>query len=51
MKASEQTRFDKFYKRHLRVLKLQGLSKSTIDGYSRAVRRLSEHFDEGAQGA
>jgi site-specific recombinase XerD len=45
MKASEQTRFEKLYKRHLRALKLQGLSESTIDVYSRAVRRLSEHFD------
>jgi integrase/recombinase XerD len=45
MKASEQTRFDTLYQRHLRALKLQGLSESTIDVYSRAVRRLSEHFD------
>ena len=26
-------------------LKLQGKSKKTIDAYSRAVRRISEHFD------
>jgi integrase/recombinase XerD len=45
MKASEQTRFDKLYKCHLRALKLQGLSGSTIDVYSRAVRRVSDHFD------
>ncbi|MGH8628580.1 MAG: phage integrase N-terminal SAM-like domain-containing protein, partial [Gammaproteobacteria bacterium] len=45
MKANEQTRFDKLYKRHLRALKLQGLSDSTIDVYSRAVRRVSDHFD------
>lgn len=45
MKASEQTRFDKLYKCHLRALKLQGLSDSTIDVYSRAVRRVSDHFD------
>ena len=31
MKSSEQTRFCKLYKRHLRALKLQGLSDSTID--------------------
>ena len=45
MKTSEQTRFDTLYTRHLRALKLPGLSESTIDAYSRAVRRLSAHFD------
>ncbi len=45
MQASEQTRFDQLYKRHLRALKLQGLSDSTIDVYARAVRRVAEHFD------
>jgi hypothetical protein len=45
VEASEQTRFDKLYKRHLRALKLQGLSDSTIDVYSRAVRRVVDHFD------
>jgi len=29
----------------LRLLKLQGKSQKTIDAYSRAVRRISEHFD------
>lgn len=36
MKSTEQTRFDKLYKRHLRALKLWGMSDSTIDGYARA---------------
>lgn len=45
MKAAERSRFDKQYKRHLRALKLQGLSDSTIDVYTRAVRRLAAHFD------
>ena len=31
MKASEQRRFDSLYQRHLRALKLQGLSEKTID--------------------
>jgi site-specific recombinase XerD len=30
---------------HLKVLKLQGKSKSTIDAYSRAVRRIRNHYD------
>jgi integrase len=45
VEATEQSRFDKLYKRHLRALKLQGLSDSTIDVYSRALRRLATHFD------
>lgn len=45
MKPSEQIRFDKLYKRHLRALKLQGLSDKTIDVYSRAVRRIAQRYD------
>ncbi|MGL1932674.1 MAG: site-specific integrase [Desulfotalea sp.] len=45
MNASESKRFDLLYKRHLQLLKLQGKSKSTIDCYSRAVRRIGTHFD------
>ena len=45
MKQKETNRFNELYQRHLRLLKLQGKSKKTIDVYSRAVRRISEHFD------
>lgn len=45
MVPSEQRRFDQLYQRHLRLLKLQGKSDSTIDVYARAVRRVTEHFD------
>jgi len=45
MEPSEQRRFDELYQRHLRLLKLQGKSDSTIDVYSRAVRRVAGHFD------
>ena len=45
MNISGQTRFQKQYRRHLRALKLQGLSNSTIDVYSRAVRRVTAHHD------
>ena len=45
MKQKETNRFNELYQRHLRLLKLQGKSKKTIDAYSRAVRRISEHFD------
>ena len=45
MKAAEKKRFDALYHRHLRAMKLQGLSENTIDAYARAVRRVAEHFD------
>ncbi len=45
MKPPEVKRFNELYERHLRLLKLQGKSQKTIDAYSRAVRRISNHFD------
>ncbi len=45
MKPSDQSRFDSLYQQHLNVLRLQGLAPSTIDAYSRAVRRVSAFFD------
>ncbi|MGL1931632.1 MAG: hypothetical protein OCC45_07700 [Desulfotalea sp.] len=45
MNASESKRFDALYERHLKLLKLQGKSKSTIDCYSLAVRRIKNYFN------
>lgn len=45
MNQTETKRFQDLYQRHLRLLKLQGKSQKTIDAYSRAVRRIREHFD------
>jgi len=45
MIISEKKRFDRLYDKHLLALKLQGLSASTIDVYSRAVRRVTDYFD------
>ncbi len=45
MNKKEVKRFEILYDRHLKKLKLQGKSQSTIDAYSRAVRRITEHFD------
>ncbi len=45
MKPNEQKRFDNQYKKHLRALKLQGMSDSTIDVYARAVRRITQYYD------
>lgn len=45
MNKSEQKRFGELYRKHLRALKLQGMSDKTIEAYSRAVRRISARFD------
>ena len=45
MEPTEKARFDSLYQTHLRALKLRGFSESTIDVYSRAVRRVSEYHD------
>ena len=45
MDLTEVNRFNELYQRHLRLLKLQGKSQKTIEAYSRAIRRVSEHFD------
>lgn len=45
MNTKEQAHFDELYERHLRTLKLQGMSAATISSYARAVRRVSRHFD------
>lgn len=45
MKKTEVNRFNELYQQHLRLLKLQGKSQKTIESYSRAVRRVKEHFD------
>lgn len=45
MQASEQTRFDTLYAKHLTALKRQGKANKTIDSYARAVRRVARVFD------
>jgi len=40
MTPREKKRFNALYEDHLRALKLQGMSRKTIDCYSRAVRRI-----------
>jgi site-specific recombinase XerD len=45
MNSSDQSRFDSLYQEHLNVLCLQGKAPSTIDAYSRAVRRVAAFFD------
>ena len=45
MKPSEQNRFNRLYSKHLRALKLQGMSDKTLDVYARAVRRVADYYD------
>jgi len=45
MNTIEQQRFNELYQQHLINLRLQGKRASTIDAYSRAVRRISDYFD------
>lgn len=44
MEVAEQARFERLYQQHLQALKLQGKRPKTIDAYSRALRRLRDHF-------
>jgi len=44
MNLTEVKRFEALYRRHLKLLKLQGKSQKTIEAYSRAVRRITQHF-------
>ena len=45
MEQHEQERFDLLYAQHLQALNLQGKRGKTIDGYSRAVRRIAGYFN------
>jgi site-specific recombinase XerD len=45
MDSSEKARYDALYTQHLRALKLQGKARATIDGYARALRRITARFD------
>ena len=37
--------FNSLYDEHVKRLQLQGLRSKTIDAYSRAIRRIGDHFD------
>ena len=45
MLAKDQRRFDRQYQKLLITLKLNDLSLSTIDVYSRGIRRVAEFSD------
>lgn len=46
MNKAQQTRFDSLYQRHVSALQRQGKAATTIDVYSRAVRRITAYFDQ-----
>lgn len=37
--------FNKYYQKHLKCLRLNGLQPKTIEAYSRAIRRIGNYFD------
>jgi len=45
MKEQDKKKFDKHYQQLLKCLHLQGKADSTIDSYSRALRRVVDYFD------
>jgi len=45
MNTAQQTKFDSLYQQHVNALHRQGKAATTIDVYSRAVRRLAGYFD------
>ena len=46
MNSSQEQRYQHLYEQHLINLSLQGKRPSTIDAYSRAVRRITQYFDQ-----
>ncbi len=46
MKTSNKVKFDTYYQRHCKHLKLKGLRPKTIEAYSRAIRRIGAYFND-----
>ena len=46
MNSSQLQRYNYLYEQHLINLRLQGKRPTTIDAYARAVRRITEYFDQ-----
>ena len=45
MNKAQQKRYNSLYNKHVSALKRQGKAESTIDVYSRAIRRITEFYD------
>jgi integrase/recombinase XerD len=46
MNKTQQNKFNSLYQKHVSALQRQGKADSTIDVYSRAVRRITEFYDQ-----
>jgi len=46
MNTSQEQRYNFLYEQHIINLRLQGKRPSTIDAYARAVRRITQYFDQ-----
>ena len=46
MNKAQQKRFKSLYQQHLNALTRQGKAERTIEGYARAVRRITEFYDQ-----
>jgi len=45
MKTFNHSQFNTYYQQHCKMLELRGLQPKTVDAYTRALRRIGEHFD------
>lgn len=45
MTKAQQKHFNSLYRKHVSALRRQGKADTTIDAYSRALRRITEFFD------
>jgi len=50
MKTSNHPQFNRYYDLHCKHLRLKGLQPKTIDAYSRAIRRIGDHFNFEIEG-
>jgi integrase/recombinase XerD len=46
MNKAQQVRFNSLYEQHVNALHHQGKAERTIDSYARAIRRITEFFDQ-----
>ena len=45
IKTSTDSKFQTYYERHCKHLKLKGFQPKRIEAYSRAIRRIGAYFD------
>ena len=45
IETPKDSKFNRIYSKHRKLLRLRGLQPKTIDAYSRAIRRIGQYFD------